>query len=225
MKKGIIYGALSLFAAFYMIGGSPVSGKTVQAEETGAEEERVLELLEEHLDLTPYEENNGLVKDNQLSDVVETMTVNGQEFKIGMKWEDILSAGYEPTDPEFADEETGALAYTCDFTNDDNDLVNLGFIGEEGQTVSAGALYSIHVSLIEDEASEFEVAGIRESSTVDEIIAALGNPYSIQDPAFNDYTDCGLTYRCEDRDIELTFYVDLETGEILTAALEGYAEE
>ena len=51
MKKGIIYGALSLFAAFYMIGGSPVSGETVQAEETGAEEERVLELLEEHLDL------------------------------------------------------------------------------------------------------------------------------------------------------------------------------
>lgn len=248
MKKTIIYGALSVFAAVYMTGCSDTmpseSEENIQVEadnevsgdsteevseegtdsekETGSEEELVLELLGQYLDLTPYEENNGLVIDNQLSDVVEAMTVNGQEFKIGMKWEDILSTGYEPTDPEFADEKTGALAYTCDFINSDNALVNLGFIGEEGQTVSAGSLYSIHVSLIENESSEFEVAGIRESSTVEEIIATLGNPYSIKDPAFKDYTDCGLTYRCEDRDIELTFYTDLETGKILTAALEGY---
>lgn len=250
MRKVVVYGTLSILAAAFMTGCSyqtvPESEKTVSSEEqketsgaitedaTGdetedategvqtAEEERALELLGEYLNLAPYEENNGTVSENRLKDPVETMKVNGQEFKIDMKWEDVLATGYQPTDSEFAEEETEALAYLCDFANSNNDTVKLGFIGEEGQTVSEGSLYGIYAYPVENENTEFEVAGISETSAVEDIIDMLGEPYSILDPAYEDYTDCGLNYRCKDRDIEVTFYVDLETGKILSAKLEGY---
>lgn len=244
MRKIVVYGTLSILAAVFMTGCSyqtvPESEKTVSSEEQKetseaitedtsegnqtAEEERVMELLGEYLNLAAYEEDNGTVFENRLKDPVETMTVNGQEFKIDMKWEDVLATGYQPTDPEFAEEETGALAYLCDFTNSNNDTVRLGFIGEEGQTVSEGSLYGIYAYPLENENTEFEVAGISETSTVEDIVDMLGEPFSILDPTYKDYTDCGLCYRCKDRDIEVTFYVDLESGKILSAKLEGYGE-
>lgn len=244
MRKVVVYGTLSILAAVFMTGCSyqtvPESEKTVSSEEQKetseaitedtsegnqtAEEERALELLGEYLNLAAYEEDNGTVFENRLKDPVETMTVNGQEFKIDMKWEDVLATGYQPTDPEFAEEETGALAYLCDFTNSNNDTVRLGFIGEEGQTVSEGSLYGIYAYPLENENTEFEVAGISETSTVEDIVDMLGEPFSILDPTYKDYTDCGLCYRCKDRDIEVTFYVDLESGKILSASLEGYGE-
>lgn len=244
MRKVVVYGTLSILAAVFMTGCSyqtvPESEKTVSSEEQKetseaitedtsegnqtAEEERALELLGEYLNLAAYEEDNGTVFENRLKDPVETMTVNGQEFKIDMKWEDVLATGYQPTDPEFAEEETGALAYLCDFTNSNNDTVRLGFIGEEGQTVSEGSLYGVYAYPLENENTEFEVAGISETSTVEDIVDMLGEPYSILDPTYKDYTDCGLSYRCKDRDIVVTFYVDLESGKILSAKLEGYGE-
>lgn len=244
MRKIVVYGTLSILAAVFMTGCSyqtvPESEKTVSSEEQKEtseattedmtesnqteEEERVLELLGEYLNLESYEEDNGTVFENRLKDPVETMTVHGQEFKIDMKWEDVLATGYQPTDPEFAEEETGALAYLCDFTNSNNDTVRLGFIGEEGQTVSEGSLYGVYAYPLENENTEFEVAGISETSTVEDIVDMLGEPFSILDPTYKDYTDCGLCYRCKDRDIEVTFYVDLESGKILSASLEGYGE-
>ena len=68
------------------------------------------------------------------------------------------------------------------------------------------------------------MAGISEISTVEDIVDMLGEPYSILDPTYKGYTDCGLSYRCKDRDIVVTFYVDLESGKILSAKLEGYGE-
>lgn len=238
MKKVIVYGVLSMLAAVCMTGCSSQtvseSEKAVSAEKqektsenTGediqtTEEKSVLKLLEEYLDLAPYEENNGIVSENQLKDPVETMTVNGQEFTIDMKWGDVLATGYQPTDPEFAEEETGSLAYLCDFENSQGDTVRLGFIGEEGQKMSEGSLYGIYAHPAENESTEFEVAGISETSTMEDIIDVLGKPYGILDPAYEEYMDCGLKYRCKDRDIEVTFYVDMETGRILSVELEGY---
>jgi len=113
MRKVVVYGTLSILAAVFMTGCSyqtvPESEKTVSSEEQKEtseaitedtsegnqteEEERVLELLGEYLNLAAYEEDNGTVFENRLKDPVETMTVNGQEFKIDMKWEDVLATG------------------------------------------------------------------------------------------------------------------------------------
>lgn len=243
MKKRVIYGILCIIALF-IVGCSSKEAQTKEEQEsvkeesteaeeeetsemeTDTKEEKILKLLGKYLDLAPYEENDGLVFDNRLSDIVEVMEVDGQAFKIGTSYADIAAMGYVATDPEFSDQETGALAYTCDFQNSTGKTVHLGFIGEEGQTVSEGELYGVYVSYVDGESKDttFEVAGLNEDSDIEEIIDTLGEPFRIDGSAYNEYTDCELTYRCQDRDIELTFRVNLETEKIMTVSLEGYAE-
>lgn len=206
--------------------GTP-SAETGSMENTADNEESIaLELLKNYVDIDAYIQGNGYVDTNKIDNAMYDMIIDGETLSIGMSYDDVLAKGFTPTDGDFADTQTNALAYTCGFTNASGHMVELGFIGDEGKTVSEGALYLIKVDLTQsiDQIPVFDIDGINGDSSINDVTGKLGEPYYILDPAYSDYVDAGFEYTSNNSDTDLTFYFDLESGAIIIAKLEGYAQ-
>lgn len=194
--------------------------------ETGSDTEE-LKLLSKYVDIDAYKAGNGKTDENLSKEISDEIQVDGEILKLGMRYDEIAGKGFEPTDADFVNTETDALSYTCEFTTPAGNTVTLGFIGAEGQTVADGILYSVKVSFLEgnDEIPAYEVMGITESAKIQDILDALGEPYSLEDPAWSDFLNAGFRYACLETSRYLTFYMNLETEEPITMTLEGYGPD
>lgn len=238
MKRKILYGILMATFAVSVFGCSKESEinnsekKVVTTDDksdgkqtdSANEEEIVEELLSKYVDVEAYEDAGGKIADNQLDEVIDGIVISGQTLQLGMSYDEVIAAGFEPIDDTFKDTETNALAYTCDFKDSNNKIVEFGFIGEQGKHVAEGVLYSVRV-VNSDDAASYMIEGINENTQIEGILDGLGDPVGFGNPAYSEYTDVGLEYACKDASVYLTFYVDLETGEIITMTFEGYAED
>lgn len=211
---------------------SSEEAKTTEAdtvEDTDSEEgSEELELLRKYVDVDAYIAGEGMVDANVSDEISEEMQVDGHTLRIGMGYDEVLAEGFTPTDDAFSQEEAYAVAVTCDFTTDQGKTARLGFICEEGQTVADGVLYSVNVQQLKDTdettVPAYSVMGISGDTTIPEIVSVLGEPYQIEDPAWSDFLNVGFEYNCKETSRYLTFYVNLDTEEIVSATLEGYAE-
>lgn len=197
-----------------------------ETSQTDQRDEEIIKLLGKYVDIDAYKAEGGRVQANASDEISDEIQVDGQALKIGMSYQEVIDKGFAAADEAFKDTETNALAYTSEFKTPDDHAVTLGFIGEEGQTVEEGVLYSVKVSYLEGEENlpSFEVMGVNEGAKIQDIIDTLGEPYYLEDPAWSDFLNAGLQYECLETSRYLTFYVNLETEEPVTVTLEGYAE-
>lgn len=197
------------------------------AEATTDSDSQVLELLSKYVDIDAYKAGNGQVDENQSEEISDEIQVDGETLKLGMNYDEVVGKGFEPADADFMNTETDALTYTCEFTTPADNTVTLGFIGAEEQTVADGVLYSVKISYLEgeDEIPAYEVMGVNETAKIQDLLDALGEPYSFNDPAWSDFPNAGFRYACFETSRYLTCYMNLETEEPVTVTLEGYGPD
>lgn len=202
MKKRIVF--LVLLALCVLLSGC--------ADKETREEEK---LIKQYVDMDVYESGNG----PKLNYVVDEVQVYGKTLRIGMPYDDVILQGFQPVDTEFKNTVTSALAYTAEFVTVEGNAVKLGFIGEEGLTVAEGVRYSITLN----GTFECSIGELKIPNKLDDILSVLGTPYSVSAGAYSEALDVRMEYRCEERDLYLNIYADLETANVYCVSIEGYA--
>lgn len=195
--------------------------QTAEVDDTGSREaeEQEIALIKKYLDVDAYKAGDGCISTNIVDNVIDEATIDGITLKIGMSYDEVLAAGFTPDSESFAEEIPGGLAVLNDFQYDDNKSIKLGFIADGDKTVSEGTLYSIRLA----KPSSFAAGKITESTKLPDIISVLGEPYRIDTGVWSDYNDMQMKYHFKDSSVYLTFYMNLDTEEIISATLEGHA--
>lgn len=202
--------------------------KEVDSEENelSESEQEEYDLVSKYFDIKEYEENDGLIIDNETDKVLSSMIVDNTRFEIGMSYDEILSLGYKPAEESFAEKKPDCLVALGEFINDKESSVRLGFASKDSSdsniTVSDGSyLYKISVY---PERNIFSIDGISEYSTIQDIINVFGNPRRIDRGCYSDFPDMVMEYKSRELSQYLTFYVNLETEKIVAVHLEGYTQ-
>lgn len=170
--------------------------------------------MDKYLDVTKYLGGNG----PKMEYAIDEVEINGILLKLGMSYGDVLATGLAPIEDDFSSTETDSLAHTCNFVDQNGNAIRLGFLGESGKTVADGVLYSVSL----EDNLVFEIGPCALPCTISSLIETLDEPYDLGDGYYHDFLDMTMEYRMEDRDVYLTFAVNLETGEIYDFTLEGY---
>ena len=173
-----------------------------------------------------YAANEGRFLDRRTSQPLSSIEVNSTKFEIGMTYEEVLATGYRPTDEEFANEHPNGLCVMQDFENEEGKTIVLGFANtdyrDDSQTVSNGGyLYKISPEVQTD---TILIDGIREYSSITEIIDVFGEPESVDIGLYKDYPDLKMTYMNDQFSQYLNLVINLDTGKITRLSIEGYTE-
>lgn len=199
------------------------SAETVDPNETP--EEKVARLF----DVAKYEEENSFIDDNRWETITDEITIYDKTFKLGMSYNDVLAAGLGPWkgDDDQGEEIFELSQMYTSFADSNGYYYHMMFHGEKGATLSAsGVLAGVIISpedmvyfpaIYDVEAvCDFSVAQVNASMKLDELVAALGQPWYIGGywDDDEDEPELDLVYTNADETIYLSIYIDLLTNEI-----------
>jgi hypothetical protein len=158
---------------------------------------------------------------------INEIKVEDITLRIRMTYTEILELGFTPVSDDFAETEPGALASLSNFKTPGDCYVTLGFIADEGKKVSEGTLYLVRLggSEITEKPASGSVDSIQyDSSSIEDIIAAFGDPYRIDDVKYDGEYKLKLQYNMEEHSMYINITIDPDTGKLLALGIEGYTD-
>ena len=179
------------------------------------------ELLIATVDLTQYEQTSSseLHADHTLDKAVMEADVNGWTLKLGMSFDEVISAGFEA--PEgFADQEAHErLSTSSTFLTPDGKKVSLGFTGKDGDKLSNGILCGIGRDYwAKNNQADVSIDGISVGSDLATLVKVMGEPRILCDNGSN----LKMRYEYSDDVIieSVTFYISFD-GKVQGLGLGG----
>ena len=183
----------------------------------------VFALAVKHFDMSGYDDrlsNN----DNAVDHRIDTAVVDGINLTIGMKYSEVVQAGFTATDESFSEVKTGGLAYLCGFSTPSGNEVILAFCGEDGETVADGWLYSVSIAYDAVNQADVSVENINGGSSIENVVSAFGLPRKIDQIKYDVGYMLRLEYRCDGCSLYINATIDPMTAKVIDLELEGYPD-
>ena len=188
-------------------------------------ENKIFEFAKNNFDTKPYEkELLNSIPGKTVSESFNKVIVDGIELELGMKYEEVIAAGFKPVSDDFENEIPGGLAKVGDFVDKSGKVVSLSFVCEnDSEKVIEGIVYSIQISLTTESAATMELDGLKlAESGIKDVVDKYGEPQSIHGENYSDNLYLGLNYTSKDFPQEISFLFSLKSGRVFSMAIEGY---
>ena len=183
---------------------------------------KAVNLLKKYVDFNLYmlNLNSDIIDDNETTEDISTIKIDGKTFKLGMSYDDIISLGYKPKDSSYADSRSNE---SMEFTNDEGNSIELTFRDKDDSNKTIKEGYVLDELKVEVENREVFLDKLGENSTISDIIKVLGQPSRVG--IDNDYLGVVLGYSKLNSIQRVTFCNDLETEKIISIEISGYENE
>lgn len=188
-------------------------------------ESPVVTFARQYLDIDAYTENPDM-RENKIPGIIDEMTVGNETLKVGMSYKDVVALGFEPVSSDFASSKiSGNLASVGKFYTKEKTTLNLGFIGEDGDTISEGTLYSMRVGKDDENPSAGSVGGIVcGDATIEDVLETFQNPRYIDTVLYDGGEKLAMEYSMEGRSVYIRTTIDPGTGKVFALSIEGFVD-
>lgn len=183
-------------------------------ETTVPPEDVAREWVEQYLDLSQYQGENG--EGTRYDIPIPEIRVHGILLTLGMGYEEVIAAGFTP-DEDWSNDETDGMIVTQNFSAPNGKTVTLDFWGPEGSLLRQCKLRAVRL----EEEMDFHVADVGESFTLEMILDALGDPTRLRIIGSKRNALLALEYRFTGRSGCLEFLLDPREDKILKVDLWG----
>ena len=176
--------------------------------------QKTIKMMKKYFDVDLYRIER-TIDDNKVDKDLSSIEINGEKFKLGMSYKEVISMGYKPDDTSFAKKKPQYSEFEF-FENSKGNRITLSFETTDNpdKTIEeAGILSEISMNT---EMREFIFDSIKKDSTVSDIIEAFGNPYSIG----VDLTEYCITYKDREDSYLARFYINPETEKITNISID-----
>lgn len=140
-----------------------------------------------------------------------TITLDdGTTIQMPMVYGELLDAGWTSS-VQWEEQAKANSLGSAAHTNANGKTISVSIINPTDETMNLADIWINQVTMGGDYTEEFDIHGIRAGSTIADVVAAWGNPYSIEYYCGENYTELDLNYESNDYGT-LEFCVDVETG-------------
>ena len=203
-------------AAEKPVGNVGIDPEMDEALASKMKDDGVRELVKAYIDLSDY--NTSLIDYDAACDVKFTSaTVDGDELKFGMSYQDVLDAGYTPKHEGFGEQESSQSFVQSDiFISAYGAMVELGFFGAaDGQPLSDGKLAMIGAVINDVSGGPYAKVStdkIPLGMSITEVLDLIGQPNQLREWVLVDGTPVlGMEYGSSDKQLNLKVMIDPAT--------------